>query len=121
MEVIIGSDGDKSCILTVTGRLSKDSTVVEPIFHFKDLKGSPRSVRLDSIQFAIREKMAFDLWWLTEEKPKILMPIESRGAFDFERVLPYHSPAGALGVGFTVSRVNDDNMAFWLMLDMSKQ
>jgi hypothetical protein len=121
MDVRIGSDGDKSCILTVTGQLSKESVSVEPIFYFKDLTKSPRAIRLDSIQFALREKMAFDLYWLTETKHKILMPIESRGYFDFERVMPYHSPEGAIGIGFKAMRINEDNMSFWLMLDLSKQ
>ena len=53
--------------------------------------------------------------------PKILMPIESRGYFDFERVQPYHSPEGAIGVGFKAYRVTEEKMAFWMMLDMSKQ
>jgi hypothetical protein len=121
MEISIGSDGEKGCILTVTGQLSDDSRRVEPIFYFKDLKGHPLKVRLDSIQFAIREKMAFELYWLTEAEHKILMPIESRGYFDFERVQPYHSPEGAIGIGLKAYRVTEEKMAFWMMLDMSKQ
>ena len=121
MNIRIGADGDKNCHVTITGLLSAPFPSHESILFFKDLKGSPQRLRLDGLQFAIQEKMCFQLWWILNANHEIILPVESRGGFDFEKIKPVSSPDGALGLSLTVSKVTEKNMAFLIMLDLTKQ
>jgi hypothetical protein len=127
MEIKIGSDGGKSCQIIITGELSEDLPRPEPVLFFKDLSHKPESLRLDGIQFAIQEKMGLKLWWIMDDSTeditslKLLMPLESRGGYDFEKIIPVSSPDGASGLALTSFKVTEPRMSFFLMLDMSKQ
>lgn len=129
MEINFGSDGGKSCHVTLSGLLSESFPAPEPILLFKDLKesnGRPiTKLKLDGIQFAIQEKMGFSLWWIMPPDKgipayKLILPIESRGGFDFEKIKSIQSPEGALGIALTSFRVTESDMAFMIMLDFSK-
>jgi hypothetical protein len=122
MLIKISPDGDKNCLLTLSGFVAKDFPVRE-ILSFKKLKNAPRALRLDSILFVIQEKMGFNLWWWMDE-PQLIMPLESRGYFDFEKVQSLHSPPGATGLGlssFKGPKSTEPEQSFLLMLDMVKQ
>ena len=126
MDIKIGADGDKNCHVTITGQLEEPLSKPALILSFKDLKGSPKAMRLDGIQFAIQEKMGFNLWWvMPSEGPiaafRILMPIESRGGFDFEKIKPVSSPEGATGLALTSFKVTEKFMSYLIMLDLTKQ
>ena len=123
-EVKIGSDGDKTCLVTITGQLSANLPKPEPILLFSELNfgfTSKRRLRLDGIQFSIQEKMGFNLWWtMPEGKRKLIMPMESRGGYDFERILALVSPPEASGLELSSFKVNEKDMSFLIMLDMTK-
>jgi hypothetical protein len=122
VNIKIGADGDKNCHVTITGQLSDPLSEPAPILFFMHLKGSPKAMRLDGIQFAIQEKMGFNLWWIMEgESFEILMPIESRGGFDFEKIKPVSSPSGAIGLALTSFKVTEKSMSYLIMLDLTKQ
>jgi hypothetical protein len=81
-------------------------------------------MRLDSVTFAIQEKMGFNLWWTggaTIKDWQLIMPLESRGFFDFEKVGGLHSPDGCYGIGLSVFKNTDPMMTFTMTLDLTKQ
>jgi len=127
MEINFGSDGGKTCHVTITGQVDKASSTPEPILFFSKLEPPPKRMRIDGIQFAIQEKMGFNLWWIMcrdeQQIPnfKLIMPLESRGGFDFEKIKPIQSPDGATGIALTSFKVTEKNMTFMLMLDLTKQ
>jgi hypothetical protein len=126
MEIKIGADGGKNCHVTITGQLSETLSKPVPVLTFADLNGSPKALRLDGIQFAIQEKMGFNLWWVMPPEGEIpayslIMPIESRGGFDFEKIKPISSPPGATGIALTNFKVTEKFMSYLIMLDMTKQ
>lgn len=125
MEIKIGSDGGKSCQVTITGQLSEDLSEPEPILFFADLSGAPKRLRLDGVQFAIQEKMGFLLWWImsVEAFPppfKLILPLESRGGYDFEKIQPIQSPADSVGIAVSSFKVTEENMSFMIMLDLAR-
>jgi hypothetical protein len=109
--------------VTISGQLSKDLVVPEPVLFFRDLN-PPIPLRLDGVQFAIQEKMGINLWWIVSEaKPMglmLILPLESRGAFDFEKISPIRPPDKALGVAMTAFKVSEPKMNFLVMLDFTK-
>ncbi len=123
MDIKTVSDGDKSCLITLSGSISslfKPQTVLV----FSRLKGSPSRLRFDSVLFAIQEKMGFNLWWVNDEdvkKWKLIIPLESRGYFDFEKLGALHSPDDAMGIGLSAFKNTETQMTFLLMLDFTKQ
>jgi hypothetical protein len=126
MDIKIGADGGKNCHVTITGQMSEPLTKPALVLSFADLSGSPKALRLDGIQFAIQEKMGFNLWWVmpasgTVAALKLLMPIESRGGFDFEKIKPVSSPEGATGIALTSFKVTEKDMSYLIMLDLTKQ
>lgn len=126
MEISFGSDGGKNCHVTLSGQLSNLFPKPEPILLFRDLAGSPQKLRIDGLQFAIQEKMGFNLWWILPELNgipafKLIIPVESRGGFDFERIKPIQSPDQALGIALTAFKVTEPEMSFMIMLDLTKQ
>lgn len=126
MNISIGADGGKNCHVTITGQMLESFAKPVPVLLFKDLSGSPLKMRLDGLQFAIQEKMGFNLWWIMPEENripafKLILPIESRGGFDFERIKPISSPDRALGLALTSFKVTEKFMSYMIMLDMTKQ
>jgi hypothetical protein len=126
MDISIGSDGGKNCHVTISGQLMESLSKPEPVLFFKDLQQSPSKMRVDGLQFAIQEKMGFNLWWIMPVENKIpayrlILPVESRGGFDFEKIKPLQSPDGALGIALTSFKVTEKNMSFMIMLDLTKQ
>lgn len=130
MDISIGADGGKNCHVTITGQLTESFSSPVPVLLFKELtpnpNGTPLKLRLDGIQFAIQEKAGFNLWWIMPAAGKIpsyrlIMPIESRGGFDFEKIKPLSSPHGALGIALTAFKVTEKFMSYMVMLDLTKQ
>jgi hypothetical protein len=126
MEITIGADGGKNCHVTIAGQMDGLLASPAPIVSFKDLKDSPTKLRIDGVQFAIQEKMGINLWWIMPAEEgipayRLIMPLESRGGFDFEKIKPLSSPEGSLGIALTVFKVSEQRMGFLLMLDMTKQ
>lgn len=126
MDIKIGADGGKNCHVTLSGQMSQNSALPVPVLVFSDLAGAPLKLRIDGVQFAIQEKMGFNLWWVMPADKGIpayslIMPIESRGGFDFEKIKPLSSPLGATGIAISSFKVTEKDMSFMIMLDMTKQ
>jgi hypothetical protein len=127
MEIDIGADGGKNCHLTITGLIDDNFPKPVPILFFDKLSGSPKALRLDGLQFAVQEKMGFNLWWIIASALigppayRLIMPIESRGGFDFEKIKPVSSPPRAIGLALTAFKVTEKSMSFLIMLDLTKQ
>lgn len=120
MKIRIGSDG-MHCLVTVTG-IAKQDILEEPILLFKALKGSPDKIRLDGIHWMIQEKMGFNLYWImSDESFEIIMPLESRGSIDLEKVQSQFSPEGAIGMAISSFKRTDARMSFFLLLDLVKR
>lgn len=89
---------------------------------FSELHGEVKKLRIDGMQFAIQEKMGFNVFWIMGEgKYKLILPLESRGGFDFEKTKPLSSPEGALGIALMPFKVSEPEMSFLIQLDMTKQ
>jgi hypothetical protein len=121
VQIRIGADGDKNCHVTISGQSAGDMSQHATILFFKDLTKSPTKLRLDGLQFAIQEKMGFNLWWIVNAGHEIIMPIESRGGYDFEKIKPICSPEGAIGMSLTAFKVTEKSMSYLIMLDLTKQ
>ena len=126
-QVKIGSDGGKTCQILIQGLVAENFSA-EPILFFKDLVGTLNTrapcqkMRLDAAQFAIQEKMGFNLWWILEDDSfDLILPLESRGGFEFEKIISIHSPEGAKGLALSCFKVSEPGMSFMLMLDFTKQ
>jgi hypothetical protein len=68
--------------------------------------------------------MGFNLWWTggaTIKDWQLIMPLESRGFFDLEKVGGIHSPASATGIGISIFNNKDLEMSFMITLDLTKQ
>ncbi len=123
MDIRTVSDGEKSCLVTLSGSISPNFKP-RSVLNFNDLKHAPRRMRLDSVTWAIQEKMGFNLWWITgiEVKNwKLILPLESRGYFDFEKTGSLHSVDEAVGIGLSSFKNTELMMGFLLTLDLTKQ
>lgn len=127
MDIKIGADGENSCRVTLSGEIAKAATLPVSVLSFDKLvqRRPIRGLRLDAMTFAVQEKMGFNLWWECRPEAKIpkyklIMPIESRGFFDFEKITPIESPSDAVGVALTAFKVTEPSMTFLLMFDFTK-
>jgi hypothetical protein len=126
IDIKVGADGDKNCHITLSGQMEQNSAAPASVLVFGKLKGAPKAMRIDGIQFAVQEKMGFNLWWIMPPEGSIphyslIMPVESRGGFDFEKIKPISSPSGATGIALTWFKVTEKGMSFMIMLDLTKQ
>ena len=81
-----------------------------------------RGLRLDGLQFAIQEKAGLKIWWdMGNSNFKLLIVLESRGGFDFEKIHPIASPAGAIGLAYSSFKISEHTTGFLVMMDFSKQ
>lgn len=114
-------DGAKNVAVALSGTLFKDLAPTEFLL-FNELSLSPRAVRIESVVFAIQEKMGFNLLWKMEGGQwRLILPLESRGRLDFESPMQgIHSPEGAIGLGIS-SFLCVLEKTFLVMLDLTKQ
>lgn len=82
VSVKLTADGSKNATLLVQGRVVSDFARTE-LFDCSDLKPKPNGVRLDSVLWAIQEKMLVVLFWGPNEAD-LMLPLESRGNFRFD-------------------------------------
>jgi len=115
----VNADGPKNAAIVMSGIFKKDFPISD-VFLFSDLNPEPKAIRIEAIVFAIQEKMGFQLYWKTPRGYEIIMPLESRGYFNFETMQGYHSPRDA--TGFAMSSFGcDKEKSFCIFLDITKQ
>jgi hypothetical protein len=121
IEIDVSADYRKNLTVRMTGILTKDIPE-QNIFLFKDLVEMPAKLRFESVVFAVQEKMGFYLWWKGgDSKKSLILPLESRGAFNFEPLQFLHSPPWAEGMSFSTFGAMSTGKAFLLILDLGKQ
>jgi len=119
LSFVVNADGPKNAAIVMSGMLKKDFPISDVLL-FKELNPVPKAIRIESIVFAIQEKMGFQLYWKTPEGYEIIMPLESRGYFNFETMQGYHSPRNAIGLAMS-SFGCDKEKSFCIFLDITKQ
>ena len=108
-----------NCLVKVSGWLDEDIGLTK-ILSFDELSPIPKAIRLDSIVFAIQEKAGFNLWWVGEEGEKrLILPLESRGYFNFEGMGSLQSKH-ATGIAMESFNVASTK-TFLILLDLVRQ
>ena len=115
----VNADGPKNAAVVLAGVLKKDFSVSD-VFSFMDLNPVPKAIRIEAVVFAIQEKMGFNLYWKTPGGYEIIMPLESRGYFNFETMQGYHSPRDATGLAMSSFGCVGEK-SFCIFLDITKQ
>lgn len=66
--------------------VESDSDEIEPttVLDLKELKGDPVALKLSSVVFAIEGGCTVYLWWDDEMGDTLLLPLEGRGALNFD-------------------------------------
>jgi hypothetical protein len=118
--VKIQHDGMKNAVLQVSGSIDKDITEARPILKLNELSGSPKTLRIESLVFALQEKMGIILWWKDEEGMTPILPVEGKGGLDFSVMQGIHGPKTLEGIYITTFGV--DKLKYMLLtLDLTKQ
>lgn len=121
IKVTVPSQGSKNAAVHVVG-ITDEEFSEQPLVRLEDLNPIPRKIRIDNVLFAIQEKMGIILWW---DKDKLILPLESRGAFRFDQGI--NSPSDWSGTIWGSSVGVDTNSTyaipkhFFLILDLEKQ
>ena len=115
----ISIDGHKNAVVSVTGMLYEDIEHTD-ILTLSNLSPTPRAIRIEGVTFAIQEKMGFQLYWRTLHGYELIMPIESRGFFNFDVMQGLHSPKDTIGLSVS-SFGCKDLKSFLILLDLTKQ
>jgi hypothetical protein len=116
----IGPEGQKNVTIMVSGVLTQTLDRAD-ILTLKDLQHEPKGLRLDSVLFAIQEKMGFQLWWRVGEVYTLILPLESRGTFNFEGMQSLHSPKGLEAISMSSFGWAASEKSFMFILDLVKQ
>ncbi len=119
ISVKVVGEGHKNCTLQVSGILFKEITNFQ-ILKFADLSHDATGVKLESVLFAIQEKAGLFLNWTKGKETSLILPLESRGVFNFEGMQCINSPEATDGISISAFGVPTPK-AFLLMLDMGKQ
>lgn len=118
-EVVI--DGVKNVVVEVSGVVEQGDTILD-ILQLSSLQPPPKALRIDAVQFAIEEKMGIKLWWRGREDDELILPLESRGYFDFSKIHSLNSPRTVQAIGISFFNVPAGGIkSFLLQLDMEKQ
>lgn len=130
MEIQLIKDGAKNFSVMVKGWAQKDFNPI-PIIDIEKLAKPTagwKGVRLDSLTWAIQEKMGFHLWWEDGFKESdLILPLESRNSMRFDEGIP--SPRVGDGwkrkiwLSSFKCLTNDPELAkhFFILLDFDKQ
>ena len=119
LNFILQYDGSKNAVIRGSGYLSQDILEAQMIVKLSDLKC--KALRIESLVFALQEKMGCVLWWMCEEGNYSIAPIEGKGQLNFEGLQGIHSPAnGLVGIGITTFGSTSGKYIL-LMLDLTKQ
>ena len=120
MEVKIVTEGHTGVVVRVRGSLNEKAPLkVYNLIDFNKLNPVPKALKLDSVVFAIQEKMGVILWWRKERGSELMLPLESRGRLDWEAVQSLQSGPDVTGVDMTVFGVNEVKQ-FVFVMDFTK-
>lgn len=120
-------EGTKNLALEVRGVCTPsdegpDGLSIAQILKISDLNPVPKGLRLDAVMFLIEEKMGLRLYWTKGQELIEILPLESRGHFDFTRIRPISSPKDIDGMAISAFNIGQSvDKSFLLLLDMEKQ
>jgi hypothetical protein len=93
LRVKVNHSGAKHIMVEASGFLSGDTAIT--LLTLASLDPQPKSLRIDAITFSLQEKLGLCLKWgmKGEEEPRVIIPLESRGKFDFSAIGGLKPPA----------------------------
>ena len=122
-------EGEKNFSVTVKGFVRDDFKRV-PIIDvekFKPPTSGWKGVRLDSVAWAIQEKMGMYLWWEDDDKEtSLILPLESRNGMRYDEGIPSPRIKDGWTKKIWLSSFNTHIApaglkSFFLLLDFDKQ
>lgn len=123
VNIEIPVNGNRNAVVKAYGVLSGDMPR-QVLVDFADLAFQDRptkKLKIESLTFAIQEKLGFKLWWRIGEDACLILPLESRGYLNWASVYSLHSPAGADGILIESFGWAEPEKVFLFELDMEKQ
>ena len=86
------NEGGKHVTAIVSGYLVGSSDI--SLFEITDLNPRPKSLYLTEVNFSLQDKMEISLFWAMkgEKEPELMIPLASRGKFDFSSFRGLPSP-----------------------------
>jgi hypothetical protein len=109
-----------NCLVKISGWLEEDMPLTK-ILLFEELSPIPKAMRIDSVIFAIQEKLGFNLWWVGEAGEKrLILPLESRGYFNFEGMQSLQSK-DSKGIAMESFNLGASTKTFLILLDLVRQ
>ena len=104
----------RNLTLQVTGILAPGDDLKGQLFSISDLaRPEMKGLKIESVLFALQEKMGLLLWW-DEGTSDLILPLESRGFFSF--VYPIHCPKDWAGtVWWTAFKVDEPKHFYFTM------
>ena len=130
MHIQLIKDGAKNFSVLIKGWVTRDFNPVSIIDIEKLEKPTAgwKGVRLDSVVWAVQEKMGFHLWWEKGVKEEtLILPLESRNSMRFDEGIPSPRVVDGWGKQIWLSSFkalsNDPELAkhFVILLDFDKQ
>lgn len=121
--VHIPVNGSKNAVVKASGRLSGDMPR-QLLVGFEQLESqgiSPKKLKIESLTFAIQEKLGFLLYWRVGETAHLILPLESRGYLNWASIYSLHSPEGADGILIESINYTDPPKHFLFEMDIEKQ
>jgi hypothetical protein len=114
-------EGGKHAAVRVSGFLSGDTEMT--LISVGDLSHQPRSLRIDTIHYAIQEKAGIHLLWAMKgtKEPELILTLESRGKFDFSEFGGLTAPKDWEGKLILRAFNVDKPKAVFFVLQMEKQ
>ena len=103
------SDGGKNIVYIITGTIEHEDDSLFDIFDMSKLEGSPPTIRLDGLLYAIESGLKL---FLRYRDMSYIIPLEGRNKMDLEWV-------GGL-LGHEVDLVCKGTGSFFLVIDCSK-
>jgi hypothetical protein len=81
--VKVNHSGTKHATVEISGFLTGNTAM--NLFSRNSLDPRPKSLRIDAITYSLQDKLGIYLCWGMpgEEEPHLIIPLESRGKFDF--------------------------------------
>jgi hypothetical protein len=116
--VEIPVSGSKNAVIKAFGVLTGNLPLQE-LISFEKL--GCEKLKIESLTFAIQEKLGFQLGWRVGEDVRSILPLESRGYLNWASVFSLHSPKGANGIMIESFGWTGPSKSFLFELDLEKQ
>jgi len=115
-------NGARTAVVKIIGILDGKDLERTNVINLAELGTKIKGVRIDTLKFAVEEKLTLLLWWEGKDPEQFICPLAGRGLFDFEAFGGEHSRNDGKGSGniqlSTTGCEGKKHFALWL--DMMK-